>query len=117
MGILCCWAPGGAAAGADAGPELSNVASKSCSAALLLVWHKMSEVSEKSRRQSSPRWRLTAVRNKIHLGRGGGCPVVPPGGAEESMSSTGDVHTGLLDANSMAYWSTSARGNLFGPDP
>lgn len=60
---------------------------------------------------------LTAFSNKTHHGRGGGCPVVPPGGAEESMSSTGEVHTGLLEANSIAYWSTSARGNLFGPEP
>lgn len=51
------------------------------------------------------------------FGGGSGCPVVPPGGADESMSSTGEVHTGLLEANSMAYWRTSARGNRFGPEP
>lgn len=38
------------------------------------------------------------VRN---LGRRG--PIAPPGGADGSMSSTGDVHTGLLEANSRAY--------------
>lgn len=54
---------------------------------------------------------------KIHLSGGSGCPVVPLGGADESISSTGEVHTGLLEANSMAYWRTSARGNLFGPEP
>lgn len=117
IGILCCWAAGGAAAGADTGPELSKGGSKSCSATLLLVRHRISQVNEKSRRKWSRGRQLTVLLNKTHLGRGGGCPVVPPGGAEESMSSTGEVHTGLLEANSMAYWSTSARGNLFGPEP
>lgn len=117
MGILCCWPARGAAAGASAGPELSKGGSESCSAALLLVRHKEKEVSDKSKRESSLGLRLMPLLSKTHLGRGGGCPVVPPGGAEESMSSTGDVHTGLLEANSMAYWRTSARGNLFGPEP
>lgn len=52
-----------------------------------------------------------------YLGGGSCCPVVPPGGADESMSSTGEVHTGLLEANSIAYCRTSARGNLLGPEP
>lgn len=52
-----------------------------------------------------------------NLGGGSCCPVVPPGGADESISSTGEVHTGLLEANSIAYWRTSARGNLLGPEP
>lgn len=50
-----------------------------------------------------------------NLGRRG--PIAPPGGADGSISSTGEVHTGLLEANSRAYCRTSARGNLLGPDP
>lgn len=57
------------------------------------------------------------IRYETCLGMGSCCPVVPPGGADESMSSTGEVQTGLLEANSMAYWRTSARGNLLGPEP
>lgn len=54
---------------------------------------------------------------KWNLGKSKLGPAAPPGGADESISSTGDVQTGLLEANSRAYWRTSARGNLLGPDP
>lgn len=39
--------------------------------------------------------------------------------AEElaSRSSTGEVQTGLLEANSSAYCRTSTKGNLLGPEP
>lgn len=34
-----------------------------------------------------------------------------------SISSTGEVQTGLLEANSNAYCRTSTKGNLLGPEP
>lgn len=34
-----------------------------------------------------------------------------------SISSTGEVQTGLLEANSNAYCRTSTSGNLLGPEP
>lgn len=59
----------------------------------------------------------------LEAGQQSGCklllrgPAAPPGGGDESRLSTGDVHTGLVEANSRAYWRMSARGNLLGPDP
>lgn len=34
-----------------------------------------------------------------------------------SISSIGEVQTGLLEANSNAYCRTSTKGNLLGPEP
>lgn len=42
---------------------------------------------------------------------------VPLAGALAPRSSTGDVHTGLLEANSKAYCRTSTKGNRLGPEP
>lgn len=42
---------------------------------------------------------------------------VPLEGALAPRSSTGDVHTGLLEANSKAYCRTSTKGNRLGPEP
>lgn len=61
--------------------------------------------------------KMMKIQFKTDLGKSKRGPVAPPGGADGSMSSTGDVHTGLLEANSRAYWRTSARGNRLGPDP
>lgn len=87
----------------DAGLELSRGGSKSCSAALLPVQQKQCVSSYRNQEGVSSQTVAEGVIIKAHLARGIICPVVPPGGAEESMSSTGDVHTGLLEANSMAY--------------
>lgn len=43
--------------------------------------------------------------------------IVPLEGALASISSTGEVQTGLLDANSNAYCRTSTKGNRLGPEP
>lgn len=41
----------------------------------------------------------------------------PLGGELASISSIGEVQTGLLEANSKAYCRTSTRGNRLGPEP
>lgn len=41
----------------------------------------------------------------------------PLGGELASRSSTGEVQTGLLEANSKAYCRTSTKGNRLGPEP
>lgn len=41
----------------------------------------------------------------------------PIGEELASISSTGEVQTGLLEANSNAYCRTSTKGNLLGPEP
>lgn len=41
----------------------------------------------------------------------------PLGGELASISSTGEVQTGLLEANSNAYCRTSTNGNRLGPEP
>lgn len=41
----------------------------------------------------------------------------PLDGELASISSTGEVQTGLLEANSKAYCRTSTKGNRLGPEP
>lgn len=49
---------------------------------------------------------------------GNACDGMEPlGGELASISSTGEVQTGLLEANSNAYCRTSTNGNRLGPEP